>query len=138
MILLIRLRVPQRLWMQPATCFVLLTLCMAQVVADVVATNRWDAYVSDLQSRLEKGKGLIPWESTLQTGDKLIDANWRLFKVGWVVPFNCIIFAPGGIVRAMIDPPKGTSFRPLDPEYPEWLPELGGIDYAPYRRGFAQ
>lgn len=137
MILLIRLRMPQQLWMQPATCFVLLTLCIAQVVADVVATNCWEAYLSDLQSRLEKGKGLIPWESTLQTGDMLVDANWRLFEIGWVVPYNCIIFAPSGVVSAIIDLPQGTTFRPLDPERPDRIPELTSIDFAPYRNSVA-
>jgi hypothetical protein len=136
MILLIRLRLPHSLWVKPATYFIVLTLCAAQAVADVVATDRWDAYVVDLQSRLAKGHGLIPWETTLQTADELADINWRLFEIGWVVPFNCIIFAPNGIVNAVIDLPKGTTFRPLDPERPDSLPELRGIDYGPYKRFF--
>jgi hypothetical protein len=137
MILLLRFRLSDRLWMQPATFFILISLCAAQAVADVAATRRWNAYVVDLQSRLANGRGLIPWETTLQTADAAADINWRLFEIGWVVPFTCIIFAPNGIVNAIIDLPKGTTFRPLDPERPDRLPALRGINYAPYKRFLA-
>jgi hypothetical protein len=48
-----------------------------------------------------------------------------------------IIFARGGKVRAMIDLPPEMAFRPLDPEKPDELPNLRGIDYAPYRSSLA-
>ncbi|SHH48963.1 hypothetical protein [Bradyrhizobium erythrophlei] len=123
--------------MNRATIFILISLCATQAVADAVATRRWNAYVADLQSRLVKWHGLIPWEETLQTGDERADTNWRLFDIGWVVPLPCIIFAPNGIVNAIIDLPEGTSFRPLDPERPDLLPKLRGIDFAPYKRFLA-
>jgi hypothetical protein len=132
--ILLRFRIPHRLWLNSTTCFILLSLCAAQAVADVVATNRWDSYVVDLQSRLAKGHGLITWETTLKTEDKFADINWRLFEIGWVVPFTCIIFAPDGVVNAIVDLPEGTTFRPLDPELPDRLPAMRGIDYASYRR----
>jgi hypothetical protein len=134
MILLLRFQLPERLWMNPATILVLISLCATQAVADVAATRRWDAYVVDLQSRLSSGRGLIRWEKTLHTANERADINWRIFKIGWVVPFMCIIFAPNGVVNAIIDLPEGTTFRPLDPEQPDRLPELRGIDYTPYRR----
>jgi hypothetical protein len=133
-ILLLRFRLPDRLWMNPASIFILLSLCATQAVADVVATRRWNAYVADLQSRLADGRGLIPWETTLHTANERADINYRLFEIGWIVPYTCIIFAPNGIVNAIIDLPEGTTFRPLDPERPDSLPELRGIDYAPYKR----
>ena len=138
MILLRRFRLPERLWINRATIFIFFSLCLTQAVADTIATRRWDAYVADLQSRLLKWRGLIPWEKTLQTGDERADANWRLFNIGWVVPFPCIIFAPNGIVSAIIDLPKGTTFRPLDPERPDLLPKLRGISFEPYMRYLTQ
>lgn len=134
MILLRRFQLPEQLWMNQATIFILLSLSATQAVADTVATRRWNAYVADLQSRLVKWHGLVPWEETLKTGDERADTNWRLFNIGWVVPFPCIIFAPNGIVNAIIDLPQGTSFRPFDPERPDLLPKLRGIDFAPYKR----
>jgi hypothetical protein len=134
MILLLRFRVPDRSWMHPATMSVLISLCAAQVVADVYATLRWNAYIVDLQSRLVSGHGLIPWESTLHTGDERTDTNWRIFKIEWVIPYMCIIFAPNGVVNAIIALPKDLTFRPLDPEKPDRLPRLRGIDFAPYKR----
>ena len=136
MILLLRFRVPDRAWMNPATISILISLCAAQVAADVAATRRWNAYIGDLQSRLANAHGLIPWETTLYTGDERADTNWRIFKIEWVIPYMCIIFAPDGVVSAMIDLPKDLTFRPLDPEKPDRLPKLRGIDYAPYKRFF--
>jgi hypothetical protein len=100
--------------MQPTTIFILVLLCVTQTAADMAATARWDAYVVDLQSRLAHGHGLIPWESTLHTADGRVDINWRLTNIGWVVPFNSIIFAPNGVVSVIIDSPIGTTFRPFN------------------------
>ena len=137
MILLRRFEVPEQVWVNRATIFILISLCVTQAVADAAATRRWNAYVADLQSRLIKWRGLVPWEETLQTGDERADTNWRLFNIGWVVPFPCIIFAPNGIVNAIIDLPKGTTFRLLDPERPDLLPKLRGINFAPYKQYLA-
>jgi hypothetical protein len=137
MILLLRFRQPDRLWMQPTTIFILISLCATQTVADVVATNRWNAYVVDLRSRLANGRGLIPWETTLHTGNERVDSNWRLMNIGWVVPFDCIVYAPDGVVNAIIHPPIGTTFQPLDLQRPDTLPKLRGINYQPYKRFLA-
>jgi len=137
MIVLLRFHLPSRLWMNRATIFILVTLCATQAVADVIATRRWNAYVADLQSRLAEWRGLIPWETTLQTGDERTDTNWRLFNIGWIVPYPCVIFAPNGVVNAIIDLPEGVNFRPLDPERPDLLPKLRGINFAPYKRFLA-
>lgn len=133
MILLRIYRVPQRQWINSATIFVLISLCATQAIADVSATWRWNAYVADLRSRVANGQGLIPWEATLRTGNDRTDINWRIFEIGWVVPYLCVIFAPNGVVNAMIDLPEGTTFRPLDPEQPDRLPKLRGINFDPYK-----
>jgi hypothetical protein len=134
MVLLLRFNLAHRLWMNRATISILISLCAAQAVADVIATQRWNSYVADLQSRLVGWRGLIPWESTLQTGDERADINWRLFNIAWLVPYPCVIFAPSGTVQAIVDLPKGTTFRPLDPERPDHLPKLRGVDFSQFRR----
>jgi hypothetical protein len=137
MILLLRYQLPEQSWMQPATIFILISLCATQTVADIVATNRWNAYVADLRGRLANGHGLIPWETTLHTANERVDVNWRLMKIGWVVPFNCIVYAPNGMVNAIIAPPIGTTFQALDLHRPYQLPKLRGIIYTPYERFLA-
>jgi len=112
---------------------ILCSLCVTQAVSDLVATHRWNSYIDDLRSRLAHGQGLIPWEATLQTSSELADANWKLFNKGWIVPYHSIIFAPNGVVRSIVGLPSGTSYRPVDPERPNGLPELRGIDYTPFR-----
>jgi hypothetical protein len=136
MILLLRYKLSNRLWLQPATIFILISLCVAQAVADVAATRRWNDYVVDLQSRLTSERGLIPWDTALHTANERADINWRLFEMPWVIPYTCVIFAPNGIVSSIVDLPEGTTFRPLDPERPERLPKLRGVNFAPYKSFF--
>jgi hypothetical protein len=136
MIALLRFKQSERAWVNPAIVFVLVSLCVTQGVTDVAATWRWNAYVMDLRSRLTNGRGLIPWEATLNSGDERADINWQIFEISWVVPVLCVIFAPKGVVGAMINMPKGTAFRPLDPERPNDLPKIRGIDFTPYKRNF--
>ena len=130
MIWLLRFQVPDRSWMRPATIFILISLCATQTVADVAATKRWNAYVVDLQTRVANGRGVIPWETTRHTANERADINWRLMSVGWVAPFNSIVYAPKGVVNAIIEPPIGSPFQPLDLRRPESLPKLRGISYA--------
>ena len=137
MLLLIRFQAPDRSWINSTTLFILISLGAAQIVADAAATRRWNTYVADLQSRLLNGRGLIPWETTLHTSNERADINWRLTAIGWVIPFTCIIFAPNGIVSAIINVPEGTTYRPLDPQQTDRLPRLRGIDYSPYERFLA-
>ena len=136
-VVILRLRLPDRLWMQPATISVLLALCLAQTVADLVATGRWHAHVVDLRSRLAKAQGLIPWETMQHTGDARADTDWHLMAVSWVIPVTSIVYAPSPSINALIDLPAGSAYRPVDPEKPDLLPYLRGIDYSGYRRFFA-
>jgi hypothetical protein len=137
MVFLNRFEMSNRIWMQPSTIFILISLCATQTVADVAATRRWNAYVADLQSRLVNGRGLIPWETTLHTANERADINWQLTLIGWVVPYDSIVYAPNGVVRAIISSPLGTTYRPLDPEQPDHLPRLRDINYGPYVRSLA-
>jgi hypothetical protein len=45
--------------------------------------------------------------------------------------------APNGTINAMISSPLGTTYCPLDPEQPDSLPKLRGIDYDNYLRFLA-
>jgi hypothetical protein len=138
MIALLWFKPTERVWMNPTVILVVASLCVTQGFADAAATWRWNAYVTDLRSRLVDGRGLIPWETTLQSGDERADTNWRIFKIAWVVPYLCVIFAPNGVVQSMIDMPKGTDFRPLDPEGPNDLPKIKGIDFTLYESALGQ
>jgi hypothetical protein len=137
MILLIRYSFAKQLWMQPTTIFILISLCATQAMADIAATRRWNDYVAELQSRLTRERGLIPWETAMNTSNERANINWRLFTMQWVAPYTCIIFAPNGIVTSMVDLPKSLTFRPLDPERPDRLPKLRGINFEPYKSFFA-
>jgi hypothetical protein len=138
MVLMLGLRVPYRVWMQPTTAFIMIALCGAQTVADLAGTLRWHAYRVDLQSRLAKAHGLIPWETTLHTGDKLADSNWHLMAVPWVIPITSVVFSTNGVINSIIDLPTDMiePDRPVNPQKPDQLPKLPGVDYSPYRQFF--
>jgi hypothetical protein len=137
-ILILWVDLPDRLWMQPVTIWILLTLCMAQTVADLVATERWHVYVVDLRSRLANARGLVPWEAMQHIGNTRADTAWRLMAVPWAIPVTSIVYAPSPNIHSLIDLPAGSAYRPIDPAKPDQLPELRGIDYSEYRRYFAE
>jgi hypothetical protein len=72
----------------------------------------------------------------LHTGDARRDFNWGM-QHGWLLPIMSIAFAKGGVVQSMIDLPAGHNFRPVDPEKPDKLPKIRGIDYRSYVKALA-
>jgi len=138
MILLRRFQLPDRIWKNTATVLVLISLCIAQAVTDVAATRQWNDYIADLQTTLDHEHGLIPWETRLSVANRRTAIDWRAFEIAWTIPYMCIIFAPKGVVNSIIDLPRDLTFRPLDPERPDRLPKLSGIDFAPYKHYLAE
>jgi hypothetical protein len=57
--------------------------------------------------------------------------------VDWTIPRTAIIFAPSSSIRSIIDLPTDLTCRPVDPEKPDELPQIRGLDYTPYRQFFA-
>lgn len=112
-------------------CAILIILTLGQLAADLAATARWRAYVTDFRDRLARTSGLVAWKSTLTTGNRSRDINWQSMTVGWVLPILSIEFAENGRVSAIIDYPAG-SFHPIDPTRPAELAKLRGVDYHPY------
>jgi hypothetical protein len=137
MILLRRFHLPDRIWKNSATLLVLISLCAAQTATDIEATRHWNGYITDLQTTLSQERGLIPWETRLSVANRRVQIDWRAFEIAWTIPYICIIFTPDGVVNSIIDLPGELTFRPLDPERPDRLPKLSGIDFAPYRRYYA-
>lgn len=142
LVLLLEFSVPDQSLIRPAIACVVIATYLAQVAADVTETRRWHDYIVDLRSRLATGRGVIPWEQTLSTHDRLTDVNWRLMAVPWVIPITSIAFSPKGVVRSIIDLPIDMTLaetdRPVDPRKPDQLPILPGIDYRPYREFVAE
>ena len=134
MLVLMRYAPAEHFLRSASVLLTILLLAAIQLVADVTATKRWNAFVADLQFRLTNSRGLIPWETTTHTGNLQIDENWRLLKIGWVVPYFSIVYAPNGIVRAIINCPIETQQPPFNPADAKLLPRLRGIDYSPYER----
>ena len=135
-LVLIRRALPDRFLASPSLLLVIVMLSFVQSVADVAATittlERFRHRPSTC--RLSNSRGLIPWETTIRTNDTQADKDWRLVKIGWVVPYFSIVYAPNGVVTAIIDCPKETIQCPLNPAQIDRLPKLNGIDYSPYRK----
>lgn len=133
MLALVVCEVPDRIWLQPGVVLIVAMLALLHSGTDIAATIRWRTYVADLQSRLSSAQGRVRWDDTLVTGDRQKDINWRLMSVEWVIPLISIVFAKDGMVQAMIDPRPEMTFRPVDPNKPDRLPVLRGIDFSRYR-----
>jgi hypothetical protein len=138
MVMLVEFRWPDRVWLNPATVAILGSLCIAQSVADVVATQRWRWVAVDLQSRLARTNGLISWEGAAHTGDNEKDNNFRLMMAAWTAPFTSIVLARTPNIRSLINLPAGSTYRPVDPEKPDGLPKLRGITYSLYQQFYSR
>ena len=124
---------PKLLGTGPAVA-ILVLLAAVQITADLVATQRWIAYLADLEMRLQTSTGVITWETALQTGNPQRDRTWALMSAGWTLPMLSIILARDGVVKAIVDYPSNQlTFRPLQPRQLASLPDLKGINYEPYR-----
>jgi hypothetical protein len=134
MLALVRYVPLKRFLASSAVHSVIAMLSAIQLVTDIAATQRWNAFVSDLQFRLMNNHGLIPWETTIHTGNLRADENWQLVKIGWVVPYFSIIYAPNGVVRAIINCPVETRQPPFNPAETKQLPRLNGVDYSLYEQ----
>jgi hypothetical protein len=60
--------------------------------------------------------------------------NWELMAAAWTIPITSIVFAPTSHIQSIVDLPAGMTYRSIDPEKPDQLPKLPGIDYSEYRR----
>jgi hypothetical protein len=127
-------RIPQQIWLQPATVAVIAALSLAQFSWDLAATERWRGYIADVRSRLASSTGLIGWEQNLASGDPTKNELWRLMGFGWAMPSLSVILQSGSPVRSMIAAPIGSPWQPFDPSNPDKLPKIRGVDYAPYVR----
>ena len=136
MVFLLAFGLPQRAWAGAATWVVLITLCAAQTTADVVASSRWMAFASNLRSQLASRRGLIPWETMLHSGNRRRDMDFGLMAAAWTIPVTSIVFARTSHIQSLIDLPAGATYRPIDPEKPDKLPILPGIDYSAYQQAF--
>lgn len=123
---------PQALLKKGPVLAIIVTLTMAQIAADLAATQRWAAYVADFEHRLQTASGLVAWETTSNTGDPERDRNWKVMSVEWTLPIFSVIMAPNGVVNAIFDYPAGDAFRPLNPHRLAALPKLRGVTYQPY------
>jgi len=130
-------KVPERIWFQPAALAIIAALSVAQATADIAASMRWRAYVTDLQTRLATSRGLIHWDDTVNTGDAVKDTNWRLMSVQWVIPLISIAFAKNGMVTTMISAGPSVGFRPIEASRPDQFPALRGVDFSPFRAALA-
>jgi hypothetical protein len=138
MLVLVRYSPKTRFLTSPTVLSVIVLLGTIQLVADAAATERWNAFVTDLRVRLANSYGLIPWEATLLTGNLRADINWQLVKIGWVVPYFSIVYAQNGIVKSIISSPIGTQQLLFNPADIKQLPTLRGIDYAPYEKSLLE
>lgn len=137
-LLLVAFDIPDTRWARPATLTVIVSLCAAQMIAEIEATTYWRYFAGAIQARLGASTGLISAQSILADGDAKRNSNAQLLlHDAWTIPILSVVFAHDGEVRAILAPPAGLPFLPLDPRRPEEFPQLRGVSFAPYREALS-
>jgi hypothetical protein len=131
-------KIPERMWLAPATLVVIAALACAQFSWDVAATQRWRAYMTDVRGRLASSDGLISWEQAFGSGDAGKSEVWRAMGFGWTMPSLSLVLQSGSPVHSIIAAPEGTRWQPSDPANLNDLPRIRGVDYTPYLRAMSE
>jgi hypothetical protein len=131
-------KIPERMWLAPATLVVIAALACAQFSWDVAATQRWRAYMTDVRGRLAASDGLISWEQAFGSGDAGKSEVWRAMGFGWTMPSLSLVLQSGSPVHSIIAAPEGTRWQPFDPANLDDLPRIRGVDYTPYLRAMPE
>ena len=111
-------------------------LCLAQSAYDVVATQRWNAYIAAVEQRLAASTGLVAWESIMGSVDERDSREWRLMIWTWTMPSLSIVLSRDGRVASMIlNPADASGWQPFDPSRSKSLPIVRGVAYGDALRG---
>lgn len=90
--------------------------------------HQWSRYIDDYRSMLTTQRGLVPWNTALDTLAPHAKRRFQKMSWVWTNPTMSIVLAPRGKAVAIVDNPDHIGWEPFDPSDPESLPNGGLID----------
>jgi hypothetical protein len=109
---------------------VVLALTLAQALMQMVATNIWRDYVSDLRDLVASRRGAISHAAAMAALDPSNIRFRREVLESWSVEPLSILLAPAGRVLAVVEPAPGARWVPYRLNDPGTLPRIPQLDWS--------
>jgi hypothetical protein len=112
--------------------YIVVTLVVSQASMQVTETNLWRDYARDLRALVATRQGAISHKLALEAlgGD---DSRFRREMLQtWSVQPLSILLAPGGRVRAMVEPAETERWVPYHTTDPRRLPRMPQLDWSQF------
>ncbi|HLY06286.1 MAG TPA: hypothetical protein VKR31_11120 [Rhizomicrobium sp.] len=122
---------PGRFLTRP-TLSVIVMLVVSQALMQVSATTLWRDYVRDLRALVASSEGDISHDRALTTLAWDRSPFRREMLQTWSVQPLSILLAPGGQVRAMVEPAKTEGWVPYHLTDPRTLPRVPQLDWSKF------
>jgi hypothetical protein len=128
----------QRLGTTPApfitrpAIYVVVTLAVSQALMQVSATNIWRDYTHDLRLLVATRQGVISHKQALEALDGDESRFRREMLQTWSVQPLSILLAPGGRVRAIVEPAETERWVPYHTTEPRKLPRMPQLDWSQF------
>lgn len=122
---------PERFVTRPVV-LVVVALVVSQSLMQGAATNIWRDYVRDLRALVATRAGVISHSDALDALDRNGSRFRREMLQTWSVQPLSILLAPGGHVKAMVEPAGTEGWIPYRPADPRTLPRMPQLDWSQF------
>jgi len=109
---------------------VVLALTLAQALMQVVATNIWHDYVSDLRGLVASRRSAISHAAAMAALDRNNGRFRRELLESWSVEPLSILLAPDGRIVAVVEPAPTARWSPYRWREPGTLPRMPQLDWS--------
>lgn len=113
--------------------FIFLTLAAAQAAGQIAITSGWTSYVQALHALVDTETGAIPHARAMAALDPAGSRFRREMLEHWSVEPLSILLAPGGDVRAVVEPAPAQRWIPYRLTDLRNLPRGRGLDWSHFR-----
>jgi len=114
----------------PPVIAIVLSLAIGQSAAQLAMTAEWADYVRALRGFVSTETGIVSHAEAMRRLDPDGARFRRELLEGWTVEPLSLLLAPGGRVRAIVEPSPKERWVPYDPSNPSSLPQVPGLDYS--------
>jgi hypothetical protein len=125
-------------WARTPNLIILALLAVATLGWQSISIKYWSDFIKGFEESLAAHRGLITWEQALAPLPEGHRQLWRRAVWPWTNPALSFLLSPEGKVATIIDNPRPVRWKPIDPAFPEDLPQSTFFDPTAYREALGR
>ncbi len=114
---------------------ILLGLMLTQTFFQLAMTERWQDFTNELRDFVSKRSGIIAFAESSRALNPGVTRFRRELLATWGIQPLSIVLAPGGHVRAVVQPDPKSRWYPYHLDGPGAFPEAPGLDWSHFKAG---